>query len=356
MDLYSFSFKFIILFITIFAIGLLFRPLSFRNVILSIYFFFVAYLHLALHIIEDKEFLGIPHLLFTHFPFGLSLGPLAYFFILSLTENKNKIERWEWLHFLPAFISIIITMPLVLQSPETKITILQNFLAGDYIFFRYIVIAIITIFAIYVSISIKKIWINIHTENPSHQKILAILITLLTWIFLVFLKAFSIITLSFTIFRISNILLIINIIFVYFVFQRYPTLFLYGTMSESKKQKNKSYLEKIDTINLERELNLLMNEEKFYCDEDLTLKRLSAAVEITPHQLSEFLNNHYSKNFNTYINTFRIEESKKLLLQNIRRNTLSIAYAVGFNSYSAFYTAFKNETKLSPADFRKKNI
>ena len=137
--------------------------------------------------------------------------------------------------------------------------------------------------------------------------------------------------------------------------QKYPNLFLYGTLIENKKLKG-SYLKKIDVTNLERELKSLMEEENFYCDEDLTLNRLSDALEITPHLLSEFLNNYYNKNFNSFINEYRIKESKKILIEEPQRNTLSIAYAVGFNSYTSFYTAFKKINGSTPADFRKKKL
>ena len=96
-----------------------------------------------------------------------------------------------------------------------------------------------------------------------------------------------------------------------------------------------------------------MEEEKIYCDEDLSLSRLSKALEITMHQLSQFLNEHHGKNFNSYINSYRIWEAKNYLKEEPARNALSIAYAIGFNSYSAFFSAFKKEEGMSPADFRK---
>ena len=77
---------------------------------------------------------------------------------------------------------------------------------------------------------------------------------------------------------------------------------------------------------------------------------------ITEAQLSQFLNQHYNKNFNSYINGFRIDDAKKLLVNEADRNTLSIALAVGFNSYSAFHSAFRKTTGISPAEYRKKHV
>jgi len=98
----------------------------------------------------------------------------------------------------------------------------------------------------------------------------------------------------------------------------------------------------------------IMEEEKFFCDEDLSLSRLSEALGLTRNQLSQFLNTHYKKNFNNYINAYRIEEAKKIIVEEPARQILSIALAVGFNSYSSFHSTFKKMTGHSPADFRKK--
>jgi len=110
-----------------------------------------------------------------------------------------------------------------------------------------------------------------------------------------------------------------------------------------------------DIVNLKSSLNIVMEEERLYCDEDLSLSRLSEALEVTSHQLSQFLNESHQKNFNSYINDYRIRDAMKLLIDESERSTLSIAYAVGFNSYSVFYTAFKKAAAFSPAQYRKKN-
>jgi AraC-like DNA-binding protein len=99
-----------------------------------------------------------------------------------------------------------------------------------------------------------------------------------------------------------------------------------------------------------------MKEEKLYTSEDLNLQSLSARLLITPHQLSSILNDSFSKNFNSFTNSFRIREAKRLLLQNPEKTILEIAFLVGFNSTSSFYTFFFRDTGVSPGAYRKKMI
>lgn len=97
-----------------------------------------------------------------------------------------------------------------------------------------------------------------------------------------------------------------------------------------------------------------MAKEKMYADEDLTLGTLASCVHLTAHQLSEFLNERLGKNFNQFVNEYRVAEARRMLLAEMDRTTLSIAYAVGFNSRSAFYRAFHKLTGQSPGKFREK--
>ena len=71
--------------------------------------------------------------------------------------------------------------------------------------------------------------------------------------------------------------------------------------------------------------------------------------------LSHVINASFNQNFRDFINSYRIEESKSRLVQD-DMNILNIAYEVGFNSKSAFNTAFKKFTGMTPKEYRKKNI
>nr|WP_232380799.1 helix-turn-helix domain-containing protein [Leptospira ainlahdjerensis] len=77
--------------------------------------------------------------------------------------------------------------------------------------------------------------------------------------------------------------------------------------------------------------------------------------EITPSQLSEFINGEFGKNYNQFLNEYRIEEACIMLVSEPERSILSIALAAGFNSKSTFNRVFKQIQKITPLEHREKN-
>ena len=60
-------------------------------------------------------------------------------------------------------------------------------------------------------------------------------------------------------------------------------------------------------------------------------------------------------NFYDFINKYRVEEAKKLLIEDIHNyKILAIAYEVGFNSKATFNRVFKKFTELTPSEFKEK--
>ncbi|NIO80577.1 MAG: helix-turn-helix domain-containing protein [Candidatus Aminicenantes bacterium] len=102
-------------------------------------------------------------------------------------------------------------------------------------------------------------------------------------------------------------------------------------------------------------LNYLMDIEKVYCDADVSLQSLAEKMSIAPHQLSQLLNERLNRNFFDFINSYRIEEAKKILQSpgGARRKISSIAIEVGFSTMAAFYKAFKKHTNTTPSMFKK---
>jgi len=110
-----------------------------------------------------------------------------------------------------------------------------------------------------------------------------------------------------------------------------------------------------DKISLAFKLENLLMEEKLYLNSELNIQRLADKSGSSVHALSRLINNHYNKNFFDYINYYRIEEAKKLLADPYQQKYTidSIANQVGFNSRSAFYTAFKKNTNSTPSEHLK---
>jgi AraC-like DNA-binding protein len=102
-------------------------------------------------------------------------------------------------------------------------------------------------------------------------------------------------------------------------------------------------------------LNRLMAEERHYLDGDLSLQSLAERVRISPHHLSQMLNDKLGKNFYDYINAQRVEHAKTLLIQEPHKAVTDIAFASGYNSKNSFYNAFKRHAGVSPSAFREMN-
>lgn len=98
-----------------------------------------------------------------------------------------------------------------------------------------------------------------------------------------------------------------------------------------------------------------IDREKPYLDENVTIKDLADDLDISAHHLSIVINHYLSQNFYAFINTYRIEEFKKMLAeqQSGQINILEIALASGFNSKSSFNSFFKKITGLTPTEYIK---
>ncbi len=92
-------------------------------------------------------------------------------------------------------------------------------------------------------------------------------------------------------------------------------------------------------------------EEKTYLNPDLDASMLASELGISVHYLSQVLSQEMQTNFYSYINDARIEAAKEEL-KNSKRTVLEIAMAVGFNTRSSFYNAFKQRTNMTPSKYK----
>lgn len=91
--------------------------------------------------------------------------------------------------------------------------------------------------------------------------------------------------------------------------------------------------------------------QDLYKDSDLSLRRLSDVVRISENRISETFSQHLRTNFYDFVNSFRIEEAKRLLAGS-DTTILAITYETGFNSRSTFNAAFKRIVGSTPSAYR----
>lgn len=115
-----------------------------------------------------------------------------------------------------------------------------------------------------------------------------------------------------------------------------------------------STLARIDKDEALQRLRHLLVGEKVYTDENLSLSGLAELMALTPHQLSELINTAYGVGFSRHVREHRVEAAKRLLLAEPEASVLSIGLAVGFNSQSNFYAAFREITGEVPGRYRKR--
>jgi AraC-like DNA-binding protein len=339
------------------ALGLVVRPIFFRNMVLAVILSLMGFTTFTIYLLHSQKVYEYPILFFFQVPVVLCLGPLLFFYVLSLTGDKEKLRRRDIFHFLPMLVVSMYLIPYFLYTPNVQREIVYEMInQGQHVMLRVVFTASVFFPVIYIAAPLVRIVMHLKNGNPAEQKIVLLLSSLIIWLITGIVGIAFTIVLSLPALKIINLFISLVILCFYLLSQRYPYLVQYGTINVSGESYSKSYLNGLDLESLGKQLTVMMAQEKVYCDEELSLPRLSESLGVTQHQLSQFLNQHFNKNYNNFVNGYRIEDARKLLVNEPERNTLSIALAVGFNSYSAFHSAFRKITGLSPAEYRKRNI
>ena len=110
---------------------------------------------------------------------------------------------------------------------------------------------------------------------------------------------------------------------------------------------------------LAAEIDKVMTRTEAPFSGDFSLTRLAQSVGSNTRYVSHVINEVFGSNFQTYVNSVRIREACRRIDDHAtygNYSTEAIGETVGFNSRSAFATAFKKITGLSPSEYRKISI
>jgi AraC-like DNA-binding protein len=298
-----------------------------------------------------------PHLVGVYWPFMTFVAPAFYLYIKILTNHSYKITKKHLVLFLPGILFTIALIPtvFVLSAPE-KIKLLLEYDKFDFLGFLILIFFNTTVL-FFVILSLYEIRILLSREKIKNTVSFRITFFLCVLGALgVVINCIGAITESRLMLRIDSIIFNIVLITPFLVGYRYPNFMHTLSLDISKEKYKKSQIDGIVTDSVVSRLEDLFEVEKIFKDPELNITKISEELEITRHQLSEILNSEIGVNYNTYVNKFRIEEAKKNLIDEPYNSILQIAYSVGFNSKTAFNTAFKKNILMTPTEYRKMNL
>jgi len=88
-----------------------------------------------------------------------------------------------------------------------------------------------------------------------------------------------------------------------------------------------------------------------YPNPDFSVEQLAKGAGVSTSRIPTLLKKQYAMNFKQYLNTIRITEAKRLLLET-EHQIVTIAHSVGYNNIPHFNRTFKQVTGLSPKQYR----
>ena len=106
-------------------------------------------------------------------------------------------------------------------------------------------------------------------------------------------------------------------------------------------------------VELADKLDELMVDHQIFLENGLQLADLAQAAGLTPHHLSQVINQHRHRNFYDYVNEYRARYAAEHLREHGRSNLTRLAFASGFNNRVSFSRAFRKYTGQTPTEFTK---
>lgn len=348
--------------------GLLFYSPGKRlaNRLLAAFIFLMASASFGLYASYINWF-GSPWLAFlsNFIPFitGMLFGPLMYFYMRAFLEPDFTLGRKQRLQFLPAIIDLGVPLTtIVFVIGMWTNTVKNNPASWGAFIDTYNVYSDIPRWismALYVGLSFKYLRTYKATNKPAPG---FAWLQQFTWLMAGFVCIFLLYLVPYVIPRYTNLMLD--------TFDWYPiyvpiTVLIYWLgikgylISWQQLVTDRKTDTALPAATVDSAVVLLkkaMEEDRLYLNATLTVNIVAQHTGLAPKTISAVLNQHLHKNFNEYVNGYRVNLFKEKLLQaDADQLTFAgIAYDCGFSSTATFQRAFKQLTGMSPSEFRKK--
>ncbi len=331
---------------------------AFNGLLLGLYFLFYAkpkhisnqflgalLLTLSVRIGKSVIFYFKPDLAWIYLQLGLSvclfIGPFLFFYIRSMVKPESHIKT-NWKYHVMALL-VLVTVIGYLFPFETNVSLWRP----------YVIWAIYSVWTIYIIASGFD-------SLPIFQKFLKRderLNGVETWILSVFIGNL-LVCVAFWLFNYTSYIagalmfsFILYLLLLSLVFNKKRKSILFNSVPKYGAKK----IEDEEANELTNKLNRVLTTEEFFKNADITLPEVADKLKITPHHLSQLLNDNLEKSFPYYINEFRIEAAKAMIKSRPDLSLEGIGYECGFNSKSTFYTAFKKHAGTTPAKYMEEH-
>jgi AraC-like DNA-binding protein len=331
--------------------------------------------HLILVGFDNKEFfLEFPHLSRISWIIGTLYWPLLYLFVQYITQTQPK-KIWTSLWTLiPFVVFFIIMLPYYSLSVTEKRIMLSDFeqvSQSDFGWINQTISVLHIFFQVYLLIYYLRYEQHLKDEFSEVESlrikwlkqflIISFGVTFLSVISF-FARSWEIPVLS----RLYSFHFIGIVLLFYWLSYKaltHPTLF--GIVKEVSHKKPETQ-DKVDSEKYKKsslafddikiiydKVKQILEEQKLYTKNDLTLSELALKTGLQKHSISQAINSSGSGNFFDLINHYRLEEFKRLAKSEDKKhlNLLGIAQEAGFNSKASFYAVFKKKTGMTPTEY-----
>jgi AraC-like DNA-binding protein len=280
------------------------------------------------------------------------IGPANYLYHYILLNPAKAVSVRLKIQFVPAALALACEILFQLLPPDLKRQFLAGLIDSPLHHWFMLVLASGAIFNLVYFLIMFRLGLTVVKSKNIRTQVLMILATFFSTLVSIVLLSLGFVLGSDPLLLMGGTIITLINVCVFLSNMRYPNFYRLIEKEIKKNRYERSLLNGLDTEVVFERLTYLMGVENIYTDFDLNLEGLAQMMSITPHQLSQFMNERLNTNFRNYINSYRIEEAKKILVSESDKNILTICYDVGFNTKSTFNQCFKKYTNKTPTEFR----